>query len=254
MDMLWSLLLAHPWLALLQAAFIVWMAVDASQRDDAAPAWFWVILLLPVVGSWVYFFAIKIHDFLKPDFLAWLRGRPSLDELRYRAEHMPTLVNHFNLSMRLMEQGHHAEALGHLEAALKMEPEHGKVLFFLARCHKENGQPAQAIPILQSLLAREPRWSNYVGWKLLIDVQTLTGDMPGAVHSCRELARLEGTLENTCRLADHLMKAGQTMEARAVLEKALRDHDFAPAALRRRNRRWAREARRLLRLTETKVG
>jgi ribosomal protein S21 len=51
-------------------------------------------------------------------------------------------------------------------------------------------------------------------------------------------------------LGEYLLAAGEVTEARAVLDRALRDYDFAPAPSRRRNARWARQARRLLKQAE----
>src|SRR5207302_5127868 len=100
----------HPYLALAQAAFMVWMLVDAYSRR-AEGFWLWVIVLVPVVGAWAYFVAIKLPDFQRGGMGSWFQHRPSLAELRYRAEHVPTLTNHLALAERLMEQDQHAEAL-----------------------------------------------------------------------------------------------------------------------------------------------
>jgi len=43
---------------------------------------------------------------------------------------------------------------------------------------------------------------------------------------------------------------GNAAEARALLERARHDHENAPGPVRRRNCRWAREARRLPKLAE----
>jgi predicted Zn-dependent protease len=176
----------------------------------------------------------------------WLRGRPPLEEMRYRAETQPTLINHLVLAQRLMEQHGHDEALPHLLAAHKMEPEHGLVLYTLARCHLEQGHPEQAVPVLEGLVAREPRWANYSAWRLLAKARSEAGDAAGAADACRQLTRLAPTMERTCLLAEHLLAAGQATEAREVLSRALRDHDFAPRSARGRDARWARQARRLL--------
>jgi hypothetical protein len=249
MEWLQDIFLAHPLATLLQAALTIWMLIDSARRADADSYWFWVILFVPVVGAWIYFFVVFVPA-LKPGRLAvWLRGRPSLEEMRYRAESLPTLVNHLALAQRLMEEGGHAEALPHLEAALKLEPEHGLVLYTLARCRLEQGHPEAATPLLEGLLARDPRWSNYAGWRLLAKARAAAGDAEGAAQACRELARLAATLESNCFLAEYLLAAGQTVEARAVLERALRDHEFSGTG-RYRNARWAREARRLLKQIE----
>src|SRR5215471_3912710 len=104
----------------------VWMLVDAYRRG-AEGFWLYVILFLPGLGAWAYFFAVKLpawrggRSWSLPAFLH--RG-PSLDDLRYHAEQTPTLANHLALAERLMQGGEHAEAVPHLEALLAREPDH----------------------------------------------------------------------------------------------------------------------------------
>ena len=242
----------HPVLSLLQTAFTIWMLVDCYRRG-AESYWFWVILFLPVAGSWVYFFVVKVPagDFRNLHFGTALRRGPALDQLRYLAEQTPTLTNRLNLAQRLIELRQHAEAVPFLEAVLKTEPDHGMALYSLASCYVELSRPAEAVPVLEKLLRRDDRWGNYAGWRLLIAAQDQAGDRAGALASCRELARLAPTLQNRCLLADHLLEQGQTIEARMLLEQSLRDYDFAPGHVRRRDGRWATEARRLLKETES---
>ena len=251
MDYLLEIFAHYGILAYAQTAFMVWMLVDAYRRG-AEYYWFLIILLVPGLGAWVYFFAVKVPsgDFRNISFGGLVRRGPSLDQLRYLAEQTPTLMNHLNLAQRLIELGAHAEAVPHLEAVLKTEPDHGMALYSLAACHQALGRPTEAVPVLEKLLRRDNRWGNYAGWRLLVESQDDAGDRTGALHSCRELARLAPTLQNQCLLAEHLLDEGQTIEARMLLEQALRDHDYAPGHVRRRNGRWAAEARRLLKRTE----
>src|SRR3954447_24282 len=107
MEMVQELFVRYPFLSAVQTAFMIWMLVDAYRRH-AESFWFWVILFLPGLGAWVYFFAIKIHDFHRGEAGGFSLGAlfqrpPSLEELRYRAEQMPTLVNHLTLAQRLIE-------------------------------------------------------------------------------------------------------------------------------------------------------
>lgn len=50
-------------LFLLALSFILWMAVDAAKGDK----YWWMVLILgvPLVGSIVYFFVEKKHDYFK---------------------------------------------------------------------------------------------------------------------------------------------------------------------------------------------
>ncbi len=245
----------HPYyavFAVLQGALTVWLLLDCRNRGQDQ-TWFWVILWFQPFGAWAYFVVVKLGDFRGRQAFqggSWLASlferRASLDELRYQAEHVPTLTNQFALAQRLMEQGAHEEAIPFLEAGLKTEPDHGQLLYSLALSRVRLGHADQAIPSLERLVARDPRWHNYDAWRLLIEARAARGDGPGALEGCRELRRLAPTLENHCLLGEHLLAQGRAEEARLLLERSLRDHDFAPGPIRRRNRPWASQARRLL--------
>jgi hypothetical protein len=235
----------HPYLTLAQVAFTVWMLIDAYTRR-AEPVWFWVVLLFPVVGAWAYFFVVKIGDFQGGNFGLLFQSRPSLAELRYRTEQTPTLANHLALAQRLVEKGEYHSAVPHLEAARKTEADHGQVLYLLALCQANEGRSDEALLLLDRLVAKDPRWSNYQAWHLLIHIRAQRKDRPETLAACRELVRLSPTLQNRCLLAEHLLEDGQAEEARNLLALSLQEHYYAPGPIRRRNRRWAGQARRLL--------
>jgi len=241
----------YPYLALAQMAFTIWMIVDAYTRR-AEPFWLWVIILVPLLGAWAYFFAVKAADFRHGSLPSFFHRRPSLDELRYRADEVPTLASHLELAERLVEKGWFDEAIPHLEAARKREPNHGQVLYLLALSQAAEGRPEAALPLLVDLIRRDSRWSNYSAWRLLIETRVQGGDRPGALETCRELVKLAPTLQHRCLLAEHLLDNGLHDEARTLLDRSLQDYRFAPGRSRRLNRSWLRLARRLRRRTMAK--
>jgi hypothetical protein len=243
---LFQLLQTHPLVSLAQTAFMVWMLVDAYRRR-AEVFWYYIILILPGVGAWVYFFVVKFGDFRRGGFATapLFQRRESLDELRYRATETPTLANHLALAQRLIEVRQHAEAVPHLESVLKREPDHATASHCLAVCRLAEGKAAEAVTLLEKLTAREPRWSDYAAWLTLIEAKAAVADGEGAVAACRELVRLAPTMQHHCLLAEHLLATGHADEARGLLEKCLQDHAYAPGPVRRRDRRWAGEAKRL---------
>jgi hypothetical protein len=238
-------------LALLQGAFTIWMVVDAFRRGEGY--WPWVILFVPLLGAWGYFFLNVLPRWTggRGWSLPALRRRPSLDELHFRAEQSPTLANHLDLAERLVEKKDYAEAVPHLDEVLSREPEHCRATFLLAKCHAGQGQLDKAIAGLEKITVRERYWSNYGAWYLLIELRQKSGDAAGAAESCRELARIVPTLRHQCLLAERLLDADQPDEARQVLEGALREHQYAPGNIRWRNWRWASQARRLLKQIDT---
>jgi hypothetical protein len=237
----WTLLLVA------QAAFTVWMLVDATRRG-VEPSWYWLIFLVQPVGTWAYFFVYKLKDF--PRASRWLADvfhrRPSLEELHHRLEQSPTPANWLELGQRLVEREEYAEALPHLQAALEREPEHCWTLFLLALAHRGLGHPEQAVAPLEKLVARHAGWKDYKAWHLLIAVCEQSGDQVRAVARCRELVRIAPSLENKCLLAVHLVKAGEKAEAQKIVEQALADYRYQTGVSRRRDGRWVGQAKQLL--------
>ena len=234
-------------LYLAQAALTVWMLVDANRRGVEF-YWYWIILAVQPFGAWAYFFLYKAKDF-RGDHgrLAGLFHRPaSLQELRHRAERLPTVVNRLELAERLVEAGEHAEAVPHLEAVLAREPDHCRVLFLLAECRGGLGDPAQAATLLQKLLDRQPNWGNYRAWHMLIEVRREAGDLAGALAGCRELAKQAPTLEHRCLLAEYLLLTGEKVEAGKVVSQGLEDYRYLTGLSRRRDKRWVSKAKQLL--------
>jgi hypothetical protein len=236
-------------LGLVQVALTVWMLVDASRRRVDA-YWYLIILAVQPFGAWAYFFLYKVKDFRGgnvPGLAGLFHRRPSLQEVRRRAERLPTVANRLELGERLVEAGSYAEAVPHLEAVLAHEPEHGQALFVLAECHRGLGQPAQAVPLLQKLVARQPAWGDYEAWRTLVAARQEAGDTAGAVAACRELARIAPELRHRCLLAERLLEAGEKDEARRVVEQGLDDYRYLTSVGRRRDRRWVGKAKQLLR-------
>ncbi len=243
MQYFYSLVAEHPFLSVIMLAFTLWMLVDAYHRGVDF-FWYWIILLVQPVGALAYFFVFKVRDFR--GLSGWFQPRVSLNELRYRVTQVPTLANQLALGQRLIEKHEYAEALPHLESALTREPDHAQVLYCQAVCHVEMGQAQKAIPFLERIVARDRLWSDYAAWRLLIEARSATGDPEGALRACRDLVKLAPNLRHRCLLAEHLLAQGQKQEARMLLDQGLQDQQFAPGPIRRRNRRWASQARRLL--------
>jgi hypothetical protein len=233
-------------LYLAQAALTIWMLVDANRRG-AESHWFWIILFFQPIGAWIYFFLYKVRDFTgERRWMADLfHRRPSLEELRHRADLSPTLANRLELGERLVEAGAHDEALPHLQAMLAREPDHCRALFALARAHRGRGQPAEAAAALQKLIACQPNWGDYTAWRMLIEVCDEAKDPAAALAQCRELARVAPRLQHRCLLADHLLETGEQAEARKVVELGLEEYRYLTGNLRGRDRRWVARAKQL---------
>jgi hypothetical protein len=234
-------------LSLLQLAFTIWMMVDAYHRG-VETYWYWVILFFQPLGAWVYFFAVKLRTLRWPGKRTIRSGQSnlSLKQLRYLVERSPTVANRIALAERLMEKGEHHEAIPLLEAVLAIEPDYCPALHALAECRLATDNAEQARTPLEKLIHRDPYWSDYRAWRTLLEVHRARGELADALATCREFAKRLPTLENKCRLAEHLLDNGKAAEAVQLLDDALQEQQLAPWSTRWHNWRWSRLAQRLL--------
>ena len=247
MEHLWELI-GTSWWFYAQSLFTIAMLVHVY-RSGAEHFWFWIVLFFQPFGAWAYFFLVFVRNFRFGEgsglSLGWER-KVSLDELRHRVERTPTVNNRLALAQRLMELGQHREAIALLEAVLAVDHIHCGAMYSLAICRLESGQPLEAVHLLRRLLERDYRWSNYRGWRALIDAQVAAGSALDSLESCRQLEKRAPTWEHKCLLAEHLLENKLNADAVTLLEHALEDHGYAPLGTRLKNWRWARKARLLL--------
>jgi hypothetical protein len=248
MGIMWELFAVHPVLLVAQGAFTLWMFIDAYRRG-VEQFWLWIILIFQPLGTWAYFLVVKLPSFRLPRSMStkpiWQR-RLSLDELRYRVDRTPTVMNRVALAERLMDTGAHAEAIPHLEAALALDETFCQALHDLAVCHVACEQADRALVVLDRLMKRDGRWADYRAWRTLIEAQDDLGRAEDALKTCRDLEKRVPTWENKCRLAERLIERGDREEAIQILDQALEDYHFAPFKTRLRHWRWARHAQQLL--------
>src|SRR5437016_1682679 len=109
----------HPYLALAQAAFMVWMLVDAYSRR-AEGFWLWVIVLVPVgiTGRdprWSNYAAWRLLASTRVEAGDRAGGLAACRELAHLA---PTLEHRCLLAEHLLDHGLHDEAREVLERSL----------------------------------------------------------------------------------------------------------------------------------------
>ncbi len=228
--------------------FNLWMLVDAYRRR-AETYWLWIIFGVPG-GSLAYFFLVKIRDremqSLQRKLLASFEKPPSPALLRRRYGESPSVANRLALAQGLADAGDFAESKEHFQALLAQRPGDFDALYGLGVCELELGDSAAAVTTLTSLIDAAPSYRDYAAWPELAEALVRMGKGAESLELVRDLARRAPRLPHQVLLARHLARAERTREADDVLARALRDYDESPRHVRRTNRPYAREARRLL--------
>ena len=250
MHVVQQLLFDHPYASLLMLAFTVWMAVDASRTGNGN--WLWIIIIFQPIGPIIYFFVEARHRVFSrlgdrlPGVAQLFERKTPLDQLEFQVQQSPTVANQMALADRLIELGRFEEAITQLEAALKREPEFAPASFKMARCKYELHDSLEAERLLAALNAKEPRWSDYSAWRLLLDVQEDLQRYDAVLDTARQLVKMAPRLEHKVILADRLARMNQDGEARIVLENALQEQRYVTGAAQRVNRPHVRRAQKLL--------
>jgi len=228
-------------LYLLQAAFTIWMLVDAIERR---PPYYWYIIVFLPFGPFVYFFAIKIHDF----DLGWLRRtikperKASIEELLDRLRRSPSFNNRMAYAVALYEAGRWAEAAKSFEIILETRGDEPDALYGLAHCRIELGDLEDALEPLSKVVAKNRGYRDFAACLDLAELHQKLGHDDDALDLLEGLVKTSPRVHHSLALARHLVGAGRVEEAQTALREGISDYESSPPFVRKRDRDAAREA------------
>jgi hypothetical protein len=231
-------------------AFNIWMIVDAARRR-AEFYWFLIIFLLGPLGGLAYFLVVKIHDYdlkrlLGPSFGVGGGGKASITELEYRVKQTPSVTNKLALADALETSERYTEAMGLFRDVLRGDDRNLQALHGLARCLMGTGQPAEAAESLEKLLEVDNAFRDYSAALDYAEALWQAGRREDTVDLLEGLVSVSARINHRVALAHYQLKAERTAAARDVLDRALSDYEHSPEFVKRRDRKWAEQARQLL--------
>jgi len=119
-----------------------------------------VLIILMPFGAWIYFFAVKIHEYdlraLKR--LLLLERPPTVDELRYLVEQTPSIENRVKLADALRAPGN-SPSRDIYRIALDHDAKDCDSLYGIGVCRLGNHDPEGAIEHLAQVLELTPRFA-----------------------------------------------------------------------------------------------
>ena len=235
------------WLAgVAMFAFSIWMAVDCWRRG-AEGYWIWVILVFQPLGGIVYFFT-QYWSGSRLEYGVWKRlmsgGR--IREAKARAHHLDTSAAYEELGDLLAgsekwadAEAAYREALQRDSGNLHAQVRRGYALLALGRAE-------EAWPLLGPAYQKNPGFDDDKLIRQLARCQAMRGNFVDAGNLYEYFLRKHSYTEVQLEYAEVLLKSGKTEEGRKALEELIRDAEFAPKYQRRRDGRWVRAAKRLL--------
>jgi hypothetical protein len=237
-------LLSSPF-ALLFLTFQIWMLVDAIRQQE----WIWVLLILAGFGAiWYYFAVYRSGPTATRGFeLPGAQNRRRIKELQAQIYHLDKAHHHSQLGDVFFQQGTLAKAEACYHAALERDPQDIDTRAHLGQCLLRQRKPAEARPLLDGVVAENPKHDYGYSQMALAETLTALGDADGALALWKQVTENHSYARAKVQLAELYVARNQPDLARNELREVLADDLHAPSFQRKRDRVWVRRAKGLMR-------
>lgn len=240
MGFLYALL--FPWNLVLQAIAIVHFI---RRRPDNY--WLWIILVGGWIGALVYIFAEVLPDagLLRQSFKTFPRRR-RIRELQAVILDNPSAGNYEELADLYLDEGKFAKARECYDKAISSRTDSPDPFYRRGVAEIELGDFAAAVPDLERVVAKDPKYDFHRAAGLLAHAYAQTGQTEKADVLFRQATQISTLSETYLNYASFLKAQGRTAEAREWTQRILAKKPTLPGYLRRRERPWFRRAKGLL--------
>jgi hypothetical protein len=242
----WQYFLTNPfWLAV--TAFQIWMFIHAIRNRE----WLWAVFIFIGWGLSTilyYFLVYRATPSATRGFeLPGAHNRKRIKELQAQIHHLDNAYHHFQLGDIYFQRGNLAEAEKCYRAALERDPQDIDARAHLGQCLVRMNRPAEARPLLESVVREKP--DHDYGHTMMALAETLTalGETDNALQYWRHITQTHSYPRAKVQLAELYAAKNQNDLARTQLKEVLSDDVHAPAFQRKRDRVWIRRAKSLMR-------
>ena len=235
----------NPWL-LLVTAFQIWMLVHAVRNRE----WFWAIFIFIGWGisAILYFFLVyrTTPSSMRGFELPGAQSRARIKQLQAQIHHLDKAHHHSQLGDVYFQQGKLEAAEKSYRAALEREPNDIDTRAHLGQCLVRMNRPAEARPLLESVMHEKP--DHDYGHTMMALAETLTalGETDNALQYWQHITQNHSYPRAKVQLAELYAAKNQNDLARTQLKEVLSDDVHAPAFQRKRDRVWIRRAKSLM--------
>ena len=232
---------------LLLTLFQLWMFVDALRRRE----WLWALFILIGAGFaalFYYFVVYRAAPSATRGFeLPGAHDRRRIKELQAQIHHLDKAHHHSQLGDIYLHHGQLEKAEACYRAALEREPADIDTRAHLGLCLLRQKRPAEARPLLESVVAEKPK--HEYGYSLMALAETLTalGQTEAALQTWLQVTANHSYPRAKVQLAELYLARNEPGLARVEVDEVVADDAHAPFFQRRRDRVWVRRARGLVR-------
>lgn len=226
---------------------LIGMAVLHFIRRRPDNYWLYVIFIGGWIGALVYIAAELIPDLglLRGTFQAFPRRR-RIRELQAIVLDNPSAGNYEELAGLYLDEGKFAQARECYDKSISVRTDSPDPFYRRAQCELALGDFAAAVPDLEHVVGKDPKYDFQRGAALLGHAYANTGEPQKAEALFREVTVTSTLSETYINYAAFLAAQGRGAEAREIAQKVLAKKPTMPGYLKRRERPWFRKASQIL--------
>jgi hypothetical protein len=231
-----------PWNFILQGIAIVHFI---RRRPDSY--WLYIILIGGSLGAIVYIFVEVLPD------LGLLRGTLKVFPRRRRIRELEAIVldnpsagNYEELADLYLEEGKYERARDGYNKAISSRTDSPDPFYRRGLAEIELGDFAAALPDLERVVAKDPKYDFYRASGLLAHTYAKLGQSEKAKALFQKTVQISTASETYLNYAGFLASQGRNAEAREWAQRVLAKKPTLPGYLKRRERPWFRRAKGLL--------
>ncbi len=238
--------LSNPWLGLV-TLFSLWMFIDAIRRRE----WVWAFFIFIGMGFSALFYYFVVYRATPSATRGFeLPGpfdRRRIKQLQAQIHYLDKAHHHSQLGDLYFQQGKLNKAEVCYRAAMEREPTDIDTRAHLGQCLLRQKRPAEARPLLEGVVAENPK--HDYGYSVMALAETLTAldQKDAAIALWQQVTENHSYPRAKVQLAELYLARQQPDLARAQVSEVLADDAHAPAFQRKRDRVWVRRARSFLR-------
>jgi hypothetical protein len=226
--------LIYPWGFVVQG-IALWHFVKRRPENY----WLFIIIFGGVLGASVYMIVEVIPDLgLLPGTFQGFRRRSQIQALEIRILDNPSAGNLEELAELNFEQKNYRKAREALNRAIAMRSDSTHAFYLRAKSSLAMDEYAEAIPDLEYVVAKDPKFDYHRATGLLGDAYARTGSLEKAEMYFVPAAQYSTTPETLYNYANYLKMAGRNEEARECLQKLVTKKKTLPTYMRRAARPW----------------
>lgn len=227
--------------------FSLWMLVDCLQNQREC-FWIWIILATGGLGSFVYFYHFHWDGDLMHSFV-WtgMTERRRLKELKSRVHYFDKAADHEELGDAYAQLKKLDEAEKCYRTALDRDPKAFDSRVQLGNVLLAQNRPDEAWEYLRPAYEEKPDYAeDHLLWQCA-RCQTKRGELDDAVRLYDYLLSRHSYYEAQVEFAEVLLQTEGPERGIELLYEIVEDFQHSPRYVQRREAKWVRKARRLLR-------